>query len=331
MVALRDFVNSRVVNGRQQIRAAVSWHTYGEKVMWPYGYTNADLPRSMSGDYLAALRAIGTQMASRNGYAAMQMSDLYVFDGSASDWLYNQHRIIALTVEMYPLDPSKVGDFYPPDDVIDAQTSRNGDAVMWLLEQADCPYRAASLPQNCGPLYDDFETGRGWTVDPHGTDTATAGAWERGIPQRTRTAAGLKQTAIVPSGQAALVTGTAAGAAAGAHDVDGGTTSMLTRAMRLGGSASEGWILTFRYAFAHNSSARSVDYLSVSVDGAATPLFTERGFAGNRNAAWIDVSVDLDAFAGQTIRLLIQASDSGADSLVEAAIDDVRVYQAPAP
>ncbi|MGI8929307.1 MAG: hypothetical protein ACR2H0_07585 [Candidatus Limnocylindrales bacterium] len=57
----------------------------------------------------------------------------------------------------------------------------------------------------------------------------------------------------------------------------------------------------------------------------------ESGFAGNRNAVWTAVSVDLDAFAGQTIRLRIEARDAGADSLVEAAIDDIRVYQAVAP
>ena len=48
-----------------------------------------------------------------------------------------------------------------------------------------------------------------------------------------------------------------------------------------------------------------------------------------RNAIWTAVSVDLDAFAGQTLRLVIEARDAGADGLIEAAIDDVRVYQRP--
>jgi hypothetical protein len=37
--------------------------------------------------------------------------------------------------------------------------------------------------------------------------------------------------------------------------------------------------------------------------------------------------VNLDAFAGQTIRLTVEAADGAADSLVEAALDDVRVYE----
>ena len=39
---VRDFVNSRVVGGVQQIKAHIDWHTYSELVLWPYGYTTAD-------------------------------------------------------------------------------------------------------------------------------------------------------------------------------------------------------------------------------------------------------------------------------------------------
>jgi hypothetical protein len=37
--------------------------------------------------------------------------------------------------------------------------------------------------------------------------------------------------------------------------------------------------------------------------------------------------VSLNAFAGQTVRILIQAADAAGASLVEAAVDDVRVTQ----
>jgi len=32
--------------------------------------------------------------------------------------------------------------FYPPDEVIERETSRNRDAVLQLLENADCMYRS---------------------------------------------------------------------------------------------------------------------------------------------------------------------------------------------
>ena len=200
-------------------------------------------------------------------------------------------------------------------------------AVLTFIEYADCPYRAAGLNQDCGPLYDDFETARGWQVNPSGTDTATAGQWQIAQPAKTSNAAGVKQKPTTTSGLADLVTGAAAGSGVNGNDVDGGVTSVRSPAFTLGSNDSTGWQLTFNYTFAHNVKATAADYLRVSVGGDV--VFEQDGFAGNRNAVWTPVSINLDAYAGQNVRILIQAADGAGDSLVEAAFDDVRVYQQP--
>jgi hypothetical protein len=321
---LRDFVLSRRVGGVQQITEAVSWHSFNEQVLWPYGYTRADVPRTMTSDDHSALAAMARAVAQRNGYSALQLSDLYLTDGDATDWLYGDQRIFAFTIEMYPTDNSHVGGFYPPDSVIERETTRNDDAVLWFLEQAGCPYSVVpSLAvTNCGPLYDDFETGRGWTMNAAGTDTATAGRFERAFPARSRDRAGVKQRRYGFSGEDALVTG----AALKAGDLDG-VTSAQSPLVRLGASGSTGWILDFRYAFAHNKKATAADYLRVLVDG--TEIFRVAGNGLNQNAVWTHATVSLDAFAGQSVRLVVEAADAGTDALVEAAVDDLRVYQVP--
>ena len=57
------------------------------------------------------------------------------------------------------------------------QTARNRSAILYLIDQAACPYaastQAAAAVNDCGPLYDDFEIARGWRRDPGGNDTAT--------------------------------------------------------------------------------------------------------------------------------------------------------------
>jgi len=136
---LRDFVNSRVVGGVQQIKAHIDFHTYAELVMWPYGYTLTDVPADMSQDDHDAFAAMGQAMAATNGYTPQQMSDLYITDGTICDWLYGVHHIFSYTFEMYPVTSGQ-GGFYPPDEVIPAQTARNRAAVLYLLEQAACPY-----------------------------------------------------------------------------------------------------------------------------------------------------------------------------------------------
>jgi carboxypeptidase T len=135
---LRDFVDSRVIGGTQQITSHIDFHTYGELVMWPYGYTGTDVPSDMTVDDHDVFVAIGQTMAASNGYTPQQLYDLYVTDGTINDWLYGVHRIFTYTFEMYPVSSSP--GFYPPDEVIPTETVRNRAAVLYLLDQAACPY-----------------------------------------------------------------------------------------------------------------------------------------------------------------------------------------------
>ncbi|KAF0649455.1 MULTISPECIES: M14 family metallopeptidase [Streptomyces] len=141
-----DFVRSRVVGGRQQIRAAIDFHTYSELVLWPFGWTYSDTAPGMTQDDRDAFAAVGRKMAASNGYTPQQSSDLYVTDGSIDDWLWGDQRIFGYTFEMYPRGTSG-GGFYPPDEVIERETSRNRDAVLQLLENADCMYRSIGKQQ----------------------------------------------------------------------------------------------------------------------------------------------------------------------------------------
>ncbi|MEV6999994.1 M14 family metallopeptidase [Streptomyces sp. NPDC093982] len=135
-----NFVRSRVVGGVQQIKAGVDFHTYSELVLWPFGYTYSDTTTGMTADDRNAFAAVGQKMAASNGYTAEQASDLYITDGSIDDWLWGNQKIFSYTFEMYPR--SGGGGFYPPDEVIERETSRNRDAVLQLLENADCMYRS---------------------------------------------------------------------------------------------------------------------------------------------------------------------------------------------
>jgi carboxypeptidase T len=319
--AFRDFVRSRVVDGRQQIRVSVSFHTTGRLVMWPYGYTLSNVPADMTRDDLAVLTAIGKTMAASNGYKPEQASDLYISSGTSRDWLYGRYRVFAYTVEMSP-DSTP----YPKASAIPSETGRNKNAVLYLMERAACPYAAIGKDQvRCGAFDDDLEVARGWTVDPLETDTATGGTWVRANPEST-SSSGPKQLGTVPSGSRALVTAYKAGTSANAYDVDGGTTTVQSPAIDLPDVA--GQRLTFRYYLAHASNASSADALRVSLvdeGGATTTVLLEQGAANDDDAAWASASIPLDAWAGSTVRIRFEATDAGSASLVEAAVDDVRV------
>ena len=110
---MRDFVNSRVVGGVQQIKTGIDFHTYSELVLWPYGYTTANTAAGLGVDDEATFRTLGVNMAGTNGYTPEQASDLYIADGTIDDWLWGQHKIFGYTFEMYPTTSSP--GFYPPD------------------------------------------------------------------------------------------------------------------------------------------------------------------------------------------------------------------------
>jgi hypothetical protein len=318
---MRDFIDSRVVNGRQQIRAAITFHTAGEQILWPYGYTYTDIPLDMTRDDHAALVAIGQHMAGKNGYHPMQSSGLYITDGDEIDWAYGRHRIFMYTLEMYPRSSGELSRFYPPDEVIGRETLRNRSAILYLIDVAGCLYSPIGKVQaNCGPFYDDIELSRGWQVDPLGDDTATSGRWQRADPAPTN-----YQSGTAASGRYVLVTGASAGSTSSANDVDGGRTSVRSPAIALPSAVGK---LTFRYYLAHASNASSADSFQVFVeegDGTRTLVRAETGAANTDRAAWASASIALTPWAGQTIRIVFVATDGGPDSLVEAAVDDVRV------
>ncbi|WP_235023900.1 M14 family metallopeptidase [Streptomyces sp. WAC05374] len=141
-----DFVRSRVVGGKQQIKAGIDFHTYSELVLWPYGYTYNDTAPGLTQDDRDAFATVGRKMAASNGYTPEQSSDLYITDGSIDDYLWGAHKIFGYTFEMYPRSASG-GGFYPPDEVIERETSRNRDAVLQLVENADCMYRSIGKEQ----------------------------------------------------------------------------------------------------------------------------------------------------------------------------------------
>jgi carboxypeptidase T len=319
--AVRDFVNSRVVDGRQRIRTHISFHTAGEMVLWPYAYTRRDLPPDMTSLDLAAFRAMGKAMARTNGYRPMQSSDLYPSDGDLIDWLYHRHRIFAFTFELYPRGGKAPARWYPPDEIIGRETKRNRGAVLYLMGKALCPYSALgrrAVELNCGPLFDDFEIKRGWKVDPRGTDTARDGRWQRGRPVKDTL-----QLGSAFSGSAALVTGRTRG-----HDVDGGRTTIRSPwfTVPADGKAT----LRLRYWVGLNARAGAGDGFSVRVVGKdgkpVRTLHRVRGDERRRAPVWKSLVKPLPrSLAGQRAAIELVAVDAAPGAVVEVGVDHVRV------
>ena len=211
-------------------------------------------------------------------------------------------------------------------------TDNSGDGVKEpLLDVHDAtqfpPGGGGPGPTPVTVFADDFESAAGgWTTNPDGTDTATTGAWQRGDPAATSSGVAL-QLGTTTSGANDLVTGATAGASAGENDVDGGTTSIRSGVIAL--PATGTLTLSAQWYLAHLNNATSADLFRISVVSGTTTtqVFQQLGSAANRAGAWGTASVNLTPFAGQSVRILIQAADAGTASLVEAGVDDLRITQ----
>ena len=330
--AMRDFVQSRVVHGVQQIRTHITLHTNGQLILWPYGYTKRDVPPDMTGLDHQAFVSLGKAMARTNGYKAEQSSDLYITDGDQIDWLYARYRIFTYTFELFPAEKATVwGDHYPDDSKIAGQTARNREAILLLIDRAACPY---ATPRRRGAH--DWTAGRCTTTSrstaagcaTRGTTTRRPRACGRSRirPPRSRTGrSSWAGRSRVParSSRARRRAGTS-----GSNDVDHGVTSMRSRPITLPADAADYGRLTFWYSFAHSAASTDADFFRVQVqaeDGTRTTVFERLGAPTNVNGSWRAGSASLADWAGQTIRLVVGAKDGGPGNLLEAQVDNIRI------
>ncbi len=69
-------------------------HSYGELVLWPWGFTSSPAPNG------AALQTLGRKFAYFNGYSPGQSYSLYPTDGTTDDFAYGELGLAAYTFEV---------------------------------------------------------------------------------------------------------------------------------------------------------------------------------------------------------------------------------------
>ena len=235
----------------------------------------------------------------------------------------------AYTFEMSPDDVP-----YQDDSLIPSRDRpQSGRPCCTLMERAWCPLGVlgASVrgPPRCGAFDDDLEVGRGWTIDPAGTDTAPAsvrfGARQPG--RRPRSYGAKRARARLRRGRSRLVTGAAAGSRRpNANDLDGRTTA---RSPAIDLPAAAGQRLTFalrlrpRLSFDHVGPLRG--HHRACRTGRPSKSSESLGNGLDVDGAWRTASISMDRFAGSRIRIRFEAVDGGSNNLVEVEIDDVRI------
>jgi hypothetical protein len=209
--------------------------------------------------------------------------------------------------------------------LVDIQAHQDG-SLYYLASGSGQLFRVQSTTSTI-VFQDDFESARGWTLTG-GANSAIRGLWQRGDPEPTSNAGLPLQLGYCQGSTNCLITGLTAGTSNGVNDVDGGQTSIESPAIAL--PTGRPLTLSFGLYFAHNATANSADFFRVRVrgeNGVVQTVWARGGTASNVAGMWATRTASLDAWAGQTIQLRIDAADAvdGGGSLIEAGVDNVAI------
>lgn len=107
---------------------AISFHSYGQVMVYPWGYANLDTVDDR------LFTDVASKMAFFNGYAYGNAKDgvMYNTNGDVTDWLYAQSGTLGYTIELATA-------FIPPENQIEQIWLKNKNATLYLLLTADNP------------------------------------------------------------------------------------------------------------------------------------------------------------------------------------------------
>ena len=140
------------------ICAAITWHTYGELVLWPWAYSKYE--QTPDNSYL---QDIGQQIASKitrqsgsGTYTPKQGSLLYPTTGDLTDWAYGfGHYNIGRPIFAYTIEACST--FHPPEGTLDQIVQENFDGALYLLQEAE-NIRNTVVPRVIPPQVDEMST-----------------------------------------------------------------------------------------------------------------------------------------------------------------------------
>ena len=171
---------------------------------------------------------------------------------------------------------------------------------------------------------DEMEIDQGWTVGGAG-DAATAGLWVRADPVGT---AAQPEDDHTVAGVRCWITGNGAvGGAVGAADIDGGQTT-LTSPNFDATVVDTPYISYWRWYSNNGGAAPNEDSMPVEISNDGGASWVQLELVTENAGAWVQKNFRIaDVLAPtSTMRIQFRARDLLSGSVVEAGVDDVKVY-----
>jgi len=111
----------------KNLKGSISYHSYGQLVLWPWSYSTDVAPDD------PILGKLARKFATFNGYSPKQSADLYPSSGDFDDYMYGVCGLISFTIELGT-------SFIPAESKVDAICEKNVKALLWFIDTAADPF-----------------------------------------------------------------------------------------------------------------------------------------------------------------------------------------------
>lgn len=141
--AVRDLIASK------GFQALISFHSYSQDILYPWGYTTTPTPDDAKLRAMAAAMSAKIQAVNGRVYEYGEAGPfLYLTNGELTDWAYALFHVMAFTIELPPQDYFG-GEFFNAEEDIQPIFRENLPAMEYLIGQAEQEFAAS--PQAHGP------------------------------------------------------------------------------------------------------------------------------------------------------------------------------------
>ncbi|OHB70205.1 MAG: hypothetical protein A2W23_08115 [Planctomycetes bacterium RBG_16_43_13] len=118
-------------------QAMLTYHSYGQLILYPWGYTYSPAPDKQLLSYMTTHMADLIKGVNGKIYTPQQSSDLYISSGTTDDWFYGELGIFGFTIELRPEG------YYPgfilPETEIIPTWEENKPAALYLIQWSQLP------------------------------------------------------------------------------------------------------------------------------------------------------------------------------------------------
>jgi carboxypeptidase T len=110
----------RNVVARELFRGVITYHSFSQLILYPWGYTNEPAPNAFAGLKMAEVAKRMAQLIQGvhgTVYTPEQSSQLYPTAGDTTDWTYGEYGIPSFTIELRPDSIAHGGFLLPPAQI----------------------------------------------------------------------------------------------------------------------------------------------------------------------------------------------------------------------